>query len=123
MRGMRSPLAALALVLCGTLPVAAQEDDRARRVFDLFKTHCLECHGEAKKGGLDLRTHATLIKGSASGRVVIPHDPQKSKLFLMVSHADPDDVMPPKKAKLPDEDVETIRQWIEDGGSLEAVED
>jgi mono/diheme cytochrome c family protein len=104
-------------------PAAAQEDERARRVFDIFKTHCLECHGEARKGGLDLRTHATLVKGSRSGRVVQPHEPLKSKLFLLVSHADPDDVMPPKKAKLPDEDIEAIREWIEDGGSLEAVED
>jgi hypothetical protein len=41
----------------------------------------------------------------------------------MVSHADPDDVMPQKGPKLSDDDLETIRQWIEDGASLEAVEE
>ena len=101
----------------------AQEDERARRVYDIFKTHCLECHGESRKGGLDLRTHETLLKGSASGRVVVPHDPQKSKLYLLVSHANPDEVMPPKKPKIPEEDVQAIAEWIEDGGSLEAVSD
>lgn len=101
----------------------AQEDERARQAYEILKANCIECHGESRKGGLDLRTHDTLIKGGASGRVVIPHDPQKSRLFLLVSHANPDDVMPLKRPKLADGDIELLRQWIEDGGSLEAVED
>jgi mono/diheme cytochrome c family protein len=101
----------------------AQEDERARQVFDIIKAHCLECHAESRKGSLDLRTHSTLIKGGVSGRVVIPHEPAKSRLFLLVSHADPDEVMPLKKPKLSDHDIELIRQWIEDGASLEAVEE
>ena len=124
---MPRPVGWMLIAVCVTLshPAAlqAQEDDRARQVFEIFKSKCLECHGESRKGGLDLRTHATMIKGGASGRAVIPHEPQKSRLFLMVSHADPDDVMPQKGPKLSDEDIETIRQWIEDGASLEAVED
>lgn len=120
---IRRLAALLAVAFALPAPASAQEDERARRVFDIFKTSCLECHGESRKGSLDLRTHATLIKGGASGRVVVPHDPGQSRLFLLVSHADPDDVMPLKRPKLPDEDIETIRQWIEDGGSLEAVED
>ena len=126
MRGMRSFLPACAaglIVLVVSTPAAAQEDERARLAYDVLKKHCIECHGESRKGGLDLRTHATLIKGSASGRVVVPHEPDKSKLFLLASHADPDEVMPPKKPKIPNDDIEILRQWIEDGGSLEAVED
>ena len=115
--------AAFAVSLALPAVVSAQEDERARRVYEIFKTSCLECHGESRKGNLDLRTHATLIKGGAGGRVVVPHEPLKSKLFLLVSHADPDDVMPLKRPKLSDDDLESIRQWIEDGASLEAVDD
>ena len=82
---MRIGTSPIALVLALLIPavVSAQEDERARRVYDIFKANCLECHGESRKGGLDLRTHATLIKGGASGRVVVPHEPHKSRLFLL----------------------------------------
>jgi mono/diheme cytochrome c family protein len=101
---------------------AQDEEERARQVYQLFKTHCFECHGEPTKGDLDLRTHATLLKGGASGRVVVPHDPEKSLLYLLVSHVD-EPPMPRKKPKLAPDDLELIRRWIEDGASLEAVEE
>jgi mono/diheme cytochrome c family protein len=104
-------------------PASAQdEQERARQVYQLFKTNCLECHGEAKKGGLDLRTHATLIKGGVSGRVVIPHEPAQSKLFKLVMHED-EPPMPNKRPKLSAQDLNLIRDWIEDGGSLEEVDE
>src|SRR5688500_11682160 len=91
---MSRSLTALAVALALPAIASAQEDERARRVYEIFKTNCLECHGESRKGSLDLRTHETLIRGGASGRVVVPHEPLKSRLFLLISHADPDDVMP-----------------------------
>jgi hypothetical protein len=119
----RLALASLALVCAAAVPASAQEDERARQAYEVLKQNCFECHGESRKGGLDLRTHATLARGGAGGRVVVPHQPEKSRLYLLVSHADPDDFMPPKRPKLAEGDLETIRRWIEDGGSLEAVED
>jgi hypothetical protein len=112
--------AALAGFVCPAF--AQEEEERARQVYQLFKTTCLECHGEARKGSLDLRTHATLMKGGVSGRVVVPHDPAKSRLYLLVAHQD-EPPMPQKKAKLSADDLDLIRQWIDDGASLEAVED
>ncbi len=119
--------AAAILALAGaalfSTPAFAQEpDERARRVYQVFKESCLECHGETAKGDLDLRTHASLMLGGQSGAVIIPHKPQESLLYLLVTHAD-DPPMPRKKSKLGDPDLELIREWIEDGGSLEGVED
>jgi len=107
---------------CPRAAAAQDEEERARQVYQLFKTHCHECHGEPTKGGLDLRTHATLLKGGKSGRVVVPHEPEKSRLYQLVSHAD-EPPMPREKPKLAADDLELIRRWIEDGASLEAVEE
>ena len=101
---------------------AQDEEERARQVYQIFKDRCFECHGKDAKGELDLRTHASLMKGSQSGDVVVPHQPAKSLLYLLVTHTE-DPPMPRKKPKLAEGDLDLIRKWIEDGGSLEAVED
>ena len=112
------------LLIATTSSAQAQEDDRARQVYGIFKRHCFECHGESRKGRLDLRTHDTLIKGGTNGPVVVAHEPEQSRLYERVSHPDPARAMPPPaNARLSDDDRETIRQWIEDGGSLESVEE
>ena len=116
-------VATIAVTIAAPHRLWAQEDERARQAYQILKANCLECHGESRKGGLDLRTHATLIKGGASGRVVVPHEPSRAACSCSVSHADPDDVMPLKRPKISDDDLEAIRQWIEDGASLEAVEE
>ena len=63
------------VILCisGTLPALAQDTDAemlfVRRVAPLFHDKCLACHGkdEAKiKGGLDMRTLASTLKGGDS---------------------------------------------------------
>jgi mono/diheme cytochrome c family protein len=118
-----SGLLTMAMAIVAPARVWAQEDERARQAYQVLKTHCFECHGESRKGGLDLRTQATLIKGGAGGRVVVPHEPARSRLYLLASHADPDEVMPPKRPKIPDDDLEAIRMWIEDGASLGDVEE
>jgi mono/diheme cytochrome c family protein len=104
-------------------PAAAQdEEERARQVYQLFKDKCFECHGSDAKGDLDLRTHKSMMKGSQSGDVIVPHQPAKSLLYLLVTHAE-EPPMPRKKPKLGDAELELIRKWIDDGGSLEAVEE
>jgi mono/diheme cytochrome c family protein len=116
-------LEAALIVASAALPAAAQdEQERARQVYQVFKNICLECHGDSAKGNLDLRTHKTLMQGGDSGVVIVPHQPDKSLLYLAVTHAE-DPHMPRKKPKLANAELELIRQWIEDGGSLEGVED
>ena len=111
------------IALAAAAPVAAQdEQERARQVYQIFKGTCFECHAEEAKGELDLRTHASLLKGGQSGAVVVPHQPDKSLLYKLVSHKD-EPPMPRKKPKLADADIELIFKWIEDGASLEDVEE
>jgi mono/diheme cytochrome c family protein len=112
-----------ALLACAVPAHAQDEAERANRVYQIFRDTCIECHGaDDPKGSLDLRTHATLRAGGQSGDVVVPHKPQDSMLYLLVTHAE-DPPMPRKKPKLSNENLELIRQWIEDGASLQDVED
>jgi mono/diheme cytochrome c family protein len=111
---------ALAAVAGGGCRVYALEEERQQQqprfetdILPLFQAKCLRCHGEkAKKGELDLRTRASILKGSESGPVIQPGKPQESLLYEMVHSGK----MPPGKTeKLGPEEVETIRRWIATG--------
>src|SRR5687767_9288123 len=95
-------------------------DALAREVFQIVQKNCIECHGEAKDGGLDLRTEAGLQKGGRSGRVVVAHDLAASKLYKAVMH-DGDLQMPEDAPKLPESTLRTIKLWIESGASWATV--
>ena len=118
----RTFLLAVALSLLSVPARAQDEQERAEQVYQIFKSTCIECHGSEAKGDLDLRTNASLLKGGQSGDVVVPHQPDKSILYNLVTHKE-EPPMPRKKAKLSDADLELIRKWIEDGASLESVEE
>ncbi len=95
-------------------------DQLAKDVYDIFKKSCLECHGAAREGGLDLRTEEALQKGGRNGKVVVPHKPAESTLYKAVRH-DGDLWMPEDADKLPEAQLETIRLWIMNGASLASV--
>jgi mono/diheme cytochrome c family protein len=118
-------LAACALAALIVHPPAsawAQDEERAQHVYEIFRNRCFGCHGEKREAGLDLRTQASLRQGSARGPVVVAHQPEKSRLYLAVAHRQ-QPAMPRVGAKLSDEDVATIAQWIEEGASFEGVEE
>jgi mono/diheme cytochrome c family protein len=86
----------------------------------LLQAKCLRCHGEkARKGDLDLRTPAGLLKGGETGPVIVPGKPDNSLLFEKVQSG----MMPPgKKDRLSEAEVETIRRWIAGGAKFDAGE-
>jgi Planctomycete cytochrome C/WD domain, G-beta repeat len=81
----------------------------------IVKLHCAKCHGaDAQKGGLSLATYIELQKGGGSGAIVVPGNPDKSRLFQSVDHrAEPK--MPSASQKIPPEQIATIKLWIEQG--------
>ena len=87
-------------------------------VVPILRDKCFACHNPDKKsGGLMLNTYTNLMAGGGSGEVVETGAPDTSRLFLLVAHKE-QPFMPPKSDRLPDAQVETIRQWIL-GGALE----
>src|ERR1041385_1640624 len=89
--------------------------------YQILQKNCFACHGAAKTSGLDLRTAESALMGGAHGAVIVPSDPSQSRLYKVLTHeAEP--AMPPN-GKLSDEDVETIRIWIESGAAYPKLDE
>ena len=88
----------------------------------ILKTHCVSCHGgDAPVRNLDLTTREGALKGGDRGPAVVPGNVLESLLYRVITHAH-DIKMPQGKPKLPDADIKTIKNWIEDGAPWEAPE-
>lgn len=85
------------------------EDD----IRPIFKSRCFKCHGEdEQKSDLSLHTLGAALKGGSSGEVLKKGRPNSSLLVQSIEHADGVEKMPPKALKMPEEEIELIRQWI-----------
>ena len=109
----------LALLLLATLPAAAQSKvTYDEQILPLLRNQCLKCHNPDKlKGDLDLSTYSGALKGGGSGVVLIGGNPDGSKLFKSITHAEEPN-MPPNSGKIPDQEIASIKAWIT-GGLLE----
>jgi hypothetical protein len=87
--------------------------DFEHEIRPLLKAHCLKCHGEsARKGGLDLRTKSSVIRGGDSGPAVVPGAVDESLLLEVVARGE----MPPKpNARLTTGQVELLKNWVAAG--------
>jgi|UniRef100_UPI003784A939 hypothetical protein len=94
-----------------------------RRVWPLFQEKCLACHGNDEKkikGGYDMRTLESAIKGGESEtKALVPGKPEKSPLYLASTRTHDDwEPMPPKEAdKLKPEQIVWIKDWITAGAA------
>ncbi len=102
----------LLLIACGTVAFAAppaRDPSFVTDVAPLLKAKCVACHGAVPQGRLDLRTSETVLKGGASGPVVVPGVAEKSLMIAKVVTGQ----MPPGKVKLTDAEIDVIRGWID----------
>ncbi len=92
------------------------------RVQPILQTHCVRCHGEKQQGELTVLDRDRLLLGGESGEpAIVPARPDDSQLLQLVA-AGPDDYrMPPKGDGLSEQEVDTIRKWIEDGAAMPAI--
>ncbi|MCA9430759.1 MAG: DUF1549 domain-containing protein, partial [Candidatus Omnitrophica bacterium] len=84
------------------------------KVLPIFENKCFGCHGpEKQKASLRLDSHEAILKGSEYGPILEPGDPEKSQLYKVLTY-DGEVVMPPKE-KLPQEEIDAIKEWIQAG--------
>lgn len=81
----------------------------------VLRKHCATCHNRNRaSAGLDVTTYEAVLRGGASGEVLLKGDAEDSYLFLVTAHLE-EPAMPPSGKRIPDADLEVLRDWINDG--------
>jgi hypothetical protein len=92
-----------------------------RRVQPILRSNCYHCHsGFLPKGGLRLDSQKNILHGGEHGAVLIPGDPEHSKLIQSIRHEGSTAAtkpMPPNN-KISDADIEMITAWINAGAIM-----
>jgi len=115
----RAWCAALACALATSARAAVDFNTQIR---PLLNQNCVVCHGGVKAASnlsFVYRDSATAI-GKKSGRPVIkPGEPGASELIARITSTDPDYRMPPpeRAPTLPADQIELLRQWIQEGAT------
>jgi cytochrome c len=98
---------------------ASRPEFYATKVKPIFDANCARCHGGTNhRGGLNIDTRESLLKGGHDGTVVVPGDPAASLLIKLIRHEAPTDdpgPMPPNKPKISDGDIDIVTQWVKAG--------
>ena len=105
-------------VLCA--PLAAQPLDAGffeSKIRPVLATKCYACHSSSLKspmGGPVLDTKSGVLKGGATGPVVVAGKPTESRLLKALRYTDPHLQMPPT-GKLSDPVIADFDRWIAAG--------
>jgi hypothetical protein len=113
-----------ALVLALLMPISqAQTLDPVRffetKIRPIFATKCSACHGEKiRMASLQLTTAEGFLKGTDSGPVVVPGDPDNSRLIHAVGYRGK--IKMPPSGKLEDSEIQALRDWVKMGAAWPA---
>jgi len=91
--------------------------DFSRDVKLILNQHCIACHGGVKKsGGFSVLFREEALGTTKSGKpAIIPGHADDSELMKRLLADDPEVKMPYKKKPLSDEEIDILRQWIDEG--------
>ena len=109
------------LLACLLFASVASADDNGHlfetRVAPVLSAKCVACHHAGMaKGGFDLSTRESLLRGGDGGAGLVPGKPQESPIFTRsIPHAGRKPEMPEKGEPLTEQEVASLRAWIEQG--------
>ncbi|MCA0366139.1 MAG: DUF1553 domain-containing protein [Bacteroidetes bacterium] len=91
--------------------------DYNTQVKPIFNKNCISCHGGVKKqGGYSLLFEEEAFGKGKSGKTgIVPGNAEASELYQRIITEDSDDRMPHEKAPLTNEEISTIKDWINQG--------
>ncbi len=109
---------------CPVFPSAAVAElgSSFPQVQSILASRCFSCHGpDVAEGGLALHKPASAHAEAESGRyAIVPGKPAQSELLNRVTSRDEDERMPLEGEPLNPQEIEVLRQWIQDGATFEA---
>jgi mono/diheme cytochrome c family protein len=115
----------IASTIRGAIPIGAQQNSSSsakRAAIELFENRvrpllierCVSCHGaDRQSAGLRLDSAAGIGHGGRSGPILVPGDPDHSRLIAAVRYET--DLKMPPTGKLAAADIETLANWIKMG--------
>lgn len=111
-------------LLVASTRLLAAESDAAKlfheQVAPILVKNCVECHNDVTtKGGLNMETLATTLKGGDEGPAIVPGKATESLLYTMiVPEAEGEKPeMPKKKPALSAAETDLIKRWIDMGAA------
>jgi Planctomycete cytochrome C. len=100
---------------------AAEQVSYKLDVEPILVTRCGACHTPPEgqgyvASGLDLSSYEGLMKGTKHGAIVVPGDPLRSNLLVLIEgKAAPEIRMPHNQRPLLKYQISTLRDWIKQG--------
>ena len=85
------------------------------KVRPVLVNRCEECHADDADGGLRLDTRENLMKGGDSGPAIVIGNANASLMIQAIRQTHVKLKMPKKRAKLPDDEIEALAQWVDSG--------
>lgn len=91
--------------------------DFVKDVKPILETNCIRCHGPEKaKAKLHLDSREGFLKGSEDGKIFVAGKAAESKIYKLVNQPkSSEDRMPPEGEPLTKAQIETIKNWINEG--------
>ncbi len=101
----------------GMLPV-----DFVTQIKPILESRCVTCHNSgALFGDLNLETHALALRQRPTGPVIVPREPEQSRLYLVLTLPEGErKAMPPTGHRIPAGEVALIKRWISQGAQWPA---
>lgn len=110
------PLLAISCLLDGANAQAADVDFE-KQIRPILESRCWHCHGaDEQESGLRLDRRADLLRGGDSGLpAVVAGQLERSYLLERITESDDDLVMPPDSERLSADEIQLLRNWIQQG--------
>lgn len=96
---------------------AARPVDFVSQIKPLLQGRCINCHHTgALFGDLSFENRALAMQPRKKGPVITPGLATASQLYIVLTLPEPDKkAMPPTGHRIPAEEVELVKRWIEEG--------